>query len=49
MFDGTFGGDRTRLACVDVPQHRLLNDLAARLYLDKSTASRIANGLVGMG
>lgn len=26
-----------------------INDLAARLYLDKSTASRIANGLVGKG
>lgn len=26
-----------------------VNDLAAQLYLDKSTASRVANGLVGMG
>lgn len=26
-----------------------VNDLAAYLYLDKSTASRIANGLVGLG
>jgi DNA-binding MarR family transcriptional regulator len=26
-----------------------VNDLAAHLFLDKSTASRIANGLVGMG
>ena len=26
-----------------------INDLAAQLYLDKSTASRVANGLVGKG